>query len=119
MTGPSSQVLRDGSKNRATAATSLNAHSSRSHALLSVKVTFAAARDGQPCTSTINLVDLAGSERVDKSEVRWLIRVGGRSVDPAGSERVDKSEVRWLIWMGGDLWIWLDLSVWTRAGCFC
>ena len=76
MTGSSSQVLRDGSKNRATAATSLNAHSSRSHALLSVKVTFAAARDGQPCTSTINLVDLAGSERVDKSEVRRLIWVG-------------------------------------------
>ena len=93
MTGPSSQVLRDGSKNRATAATSLNAHSSRSHALLSVKVTFAAACDGQPCTSTINLVDLAGSERVDKSEVRRLI------------------------WVGGDLWIRLDLSRWTRARC--
>ena len=62
------KVLKEGSKNRATAATSLNAHSSRSHALLSVKVTLSPA-SGQPSTSTIHLVDLAGSERVDKSEV--------------------------------------------------
>ena len=77
------QVLREGSKNRATAATSLNAHSSRSHALLSVKVTLATGRDGQPSTSTIHLVDLAGSERVDKSEVGARALIG----------RADKSEV--------------------------
>ena len=62
------QVLRDGSKNRATASTALNAHSSRSHALVSVKVAFPST-DRHGCTSTIHLVDLAGSERVDKSEV--------------------------------------------------
>mmetsp|Transcript_20588 Transcript_20588/g.45089 ORF Transcript_20588/g.45089 Transcript_20588/m.45089 type:complete len:554 (-) Transcript_20588:44-1705(-) len=62
------QVLREGSKNRATASTALNAHSSRSHALLSVKVNLQYA-DGRRATSLIHLVDLAGSERVDKSEV--------------------------------------------------
>ena len=62
------KVLREGSKNRATAATALNAHSSRSHALISVKVTLSPA-SGQPSTSMIHLVDLAGSERVDRSEV--------------------------------------------------
>ncbi|GAX76596.1 hypothetical protein CEUSTIGMA_g4042.t1 [Chlamydomonas eustigma] len=62
------QVLIEGSKNRATAATALNARSSRSHALLSVRVTLI-SQQGQTTTSTINLVDLAGCERVDKSEV--------------------------------------------------
>lgn len=45
----------EGSKNRATAATSLNAHSSRSHALLSVRLTDAAGQ-----SSVLHLVDLAG-----------------------------------------------------------
>ena len=52
---------------RATAATALNAASSRSHAIVSVRV--AGVRDGVSVTSTLHLVDLAGSERVDKSEV--------------------------------------------------
>lgn len=46
----------EGSKNRATAATSLNAHSSRSHALLSVRLTDAAGQ-----SSVLHLVDLAGA----------------------------------------------------------
>jgi hypothetical protein len=45
----------EGSGNRATAATSLNAHSSRSHALLSVRLA-----DAQGRTSVLHLVDLAG-----------------------------------------------------------
>ncbi|PRW21080.1 kinesin KIFC3 isoform X3 isoform B [Chlorella sorokiniana] len=57
-------VLAEGSRNRATAATSMNAHSSRSHALLSVRLT---DEDGQ--SSVLHLVDLAGSERIAKSEV--------------------------------------------------
>ncbi|KAL4436364.1 hypothetical protein ABPG77_009926 [Micractinium sp. CCAP 211/92] len=57
-------VLSEGSKNRATAATSLNAHSSRSHALLSVRLTDAAGQ-----SSVLHLVDLAGSERIARSEV--------------------------------------------------
>eukprot|EP00775_Hariotina_reticulata_P005170 gene5170-5408_t len=60
-------ALRAGSKARATAATALNAASSRSHALVSVKVQ--GMRDGKAFTTWLHLVDLAGSERVDKSEV--------------------------------------------------
>ncbi|KAJ9514550.1 hypothetical protein QJQ45_016286 [Haematococcus lacustris] len=62
------QVLVEGSANRTTASTALNASSSRSHALLSVRIT-ATAADGRTTTSTLHLVDLAGSERVHKSEV--------------------------------------------------
>lgn len=51
-------VLREGWRARATAATALNAASSRSHAVLCVKVR--GARDGQPFTSLLYLVDLAG-----------------------------------------------------------
>ncbi|KXZ52502.1 hypothetical protein GPECTOR_9g546 [Gonium pectorale] len=61
-------LLREGGRNRATAATSLNAHSSRSHALLCVRVTVTGG-DGRSRVSVLHLVDLAGSERVDKSEV--------------------------------------------------
>ncbi|GFR50278.1 hypothetical protein Agub_g12465 [Astrephomene gubernaculifera] len=61
-------LLREGGRNRATAATASNAHSSRSHALLSVRVTVTGA-DGRRAVSVLHLVDLAGSERVDKSEV--------------------------------------------------
>ncbi|KAG2485792.1 hypothetical protein HYH03_015503 [Edaphochlamys debaryana] len=61
-------LLKEGGRNRATASTSLNAHSSRSHALLSVRVTVTQP-DGRRVTSMMHLVDLAGSERVDKSEV--------------------------------------------------
>lgn len=59
------QLLQQASRKRSTAATALNAHSSRSHALLTVRVSMG----GDAC-STIHLVDLAGSERVEKSEVR-------------------------------------------------
>ncbi len=52
-------VLREGARNRATASTALNAHSSRSHALLSVRVTRTQA-DGRAVTSIMHLVDLAG-----------------------------------------------------------
>ncbi|MEW5300189.1 MAG: hypothetical protein WDW36_003136 [Sanguina aurantia] len=61
------QNLKDGSKNRATAATALNAQSSRSHALVSIKLHV--SRGSSSSTSLIHLVDLAGSERIEKSEV--------------------------------------------------
>lgn len=61
-------VLKRGNKNRATAATSLNSTSSRSHMVLWVDVT--SGMKGQPGNKgTLFLVDLAGSERVKKSEV--------------------------------------------------
>lgn len=61
-------LLKKGNANRATAATSMNEHSSRSHMVLWVDVH--SGFEGQPGNDgTLFLVDLAGSERVKKSEV--------------------------------------------------
>jgi len=74
-------LVREGNQNRATAATRMNAHSSRSHAVLFVNVERRArdvAADGagdaeaQMVTGTLFLVDLAGSERAKKSGVSGL-----------------------------------------------
>jgi hypothetical protein len=54
----------EGSANRATAATSLNAHSSRSHMLLSVRLA-----DGAGRASVLHLVDLAGEEVFEQPAV--------------------------------------------------
>jgi kinesin family protein C2/C3 len=62
------KLLKKGNTNRATAATSLNQTSSRSHMVLLVEIT--SGLEGQPGNKgTLFLVDLAGSERVRKSEV--------------------------------------------------
>lgn len=62
------ELLKKGNANRATAATSMNEHSSRSHMVLWVDVH--SGFEGQPGNDgTLFLVDLAGSERVKKSEV--------------------------------------------------
>jgi myosin heavy subunit len=62
------KLLKKGNTNRATAATSLNQTSSRSHMVLLVECT--SGLEGQPGNKgTLYLVDLAGSERVRKSEV--------------------------------------------------
>jgi kinesin family protein C2/C3 len=62
------KLLKKGNTNRATAATSLNQTSSRSHMVLLVEI--ASGLEGQPGNKgTLFLVDLAGSERVRKSEV--------------------------------------------------
>lgn len=45
--------------NRATSATYMNEHSSRSHAILIVEVT-TCVKDGVPITAKLHLVDLAG-----------------------------------------------------------
>jgi len=63
-------VLAEGGRGRATASTAMNAASSRSHALVSVRLQLPGA-PGSPNAggvSTLHLVDLAGSERVEKSE---------------------------------------------------
>jgi hypothetical protein len=61
-------LLQKGNKNRATAATTLNDTSSRSHMVLWVDIT--SGMEGEPGNKgTLFLVDLAGSERVRKSEV--------------------------------------------------
>ena len=60
-------VFRVGQENRATAATNMNEHSSRSHALLCVEVVGTNSTTGARTLGKLNLVDLAGSERVSKS----------------------------------------------------
>ncbi|KAJ5637828.1 hypothetical protein N7490_007707 [Penicillium lividum] len=52
--------------NRSTSATKLNAHSSRSHAILGVKVTICSA--DQTRISTVSAIDLAGSEDNRRTE---------------------------------------------------
>ncbi|XP_038070425.1 kinesin-like protein KIFC3 isoform X2 [Patiria miniata] len=61
------EVFRRGKRNRATATTDMNEHSSRSHALLCVKIVGSNKTSGKRVMGKLNLVDLAGSERVNKS----------------------------------------------------
>lgn len=62
------KLLEKGNSNRATAATDMNEHSSRSHMVLIVDVTSGMGEANQN-TGTLFLVDLAGSERVRRSNV--------------------------------------------------
>ncbi|KAL8594301.1 hypothetical protein ACOMHN_001003 [Nucella lapillus] len=61
------QVFAEGRRNRATATTNMNEHSSRSHCLLCVTVTGVNRTTNSRSFGRLNLVDLAGSERVSKS----------------------------------------------------
>eukprot|EP00899_Mesostigma_viride_P016433 jgi/Mesvir1/24791/Mv22043-RA.1 len=66
-------LMRTGSRNRATGATKMNDHSSRSHLVMIIRVIMRdlSKRDGAPGSVTeskLSLVDLAGSERASKSE---------------------------------------------------
>lgn len=59
-----------GNKNRATAATSMNDNSSRSHSIFTIEISLSEGDDERmPCRrSKVNLVDLAGSERLGNNE---------------------------------------------------
>ncbi|XP_072024813.1 kinesin-like protein KIFC3 [Amphiura filiformis] len=61
------EVFKMGKSNRATACTDMNEHSSRSHALLCVKIIGTNRQSKKRTNGKLNLVDLAGSERVGKS----------------------------------------------------
>ncbi|XP_071785181.1 kinesin-like protein KIFC3 isoform X1 [Asterias amurensis] len=61
------EVFKMGRRNRATATTDMNEHSSRSHALLCVRIIGKNKASGKRNIGKLNLVDLAGSERVNKS----------------------------------------------------
>jgi kinesin family protein C2/C3 len=58
-----------GSKNRITAATNCNEHSSRSHCVLSISVQGENLKSGEKTASKLHLIDLAGSERLSRSGV--------------------------------------------------
>jgi kinesin family protein C2/C3 len=62
------KLLKKGNGNRSTAATEMNAHSSRSHMVLSVSVCCGITLE-DPTKGTLYLVDLAGSERARESGV--------------------------------------------------
>ncbi|KAI7284655.1 kinesin-domain-containing protein [Hortaea werneckii] len=68
------QLYDQANVNRSTSATKLNAHSSRSHAILCVKVTQSMG-DGSTQVSTASAIDLAGSEdnrRTDNNKDRMV-----------------------------------------------
>jgi kinesin family member C2/C3 len=60
-------VLNRGQKNRATGATNLNEHSSRSHLVLRIEVHGRNEKSGDTTYGKLHLIDLAGSERVSRS----------------------------------------------------
>lgn len=61
------EAMRRGQKNRSTGVTNMNAHSSRSHCLVSIKVVGFNRVAGITYYGKLHLIDLAGSERLSKS----------------------------------------------------
>jgi kinesin family protein C1 len=60
-------VLSQAASARATSATLMNAHSSRSHLIVTLRVLSTHSKTNQKKSGVLNLIDLAGSERLDKS----------------------------------------------------
>ena len=63
------ELMKHAAKLRSTAATNMNAHSSRSHSIFTLHLTATHIVQGLTLHGQLNLVDLAGSERVEKSGV--------------------------------------------------
>ncbi|KNC52927.1 kinesin-2 [Thecamonas trahens ATCC 50062] len=61
-------LMERANENRSVAATSMNAHSSRSHSVFSLHLTGVNAESGEALQGVLNLCDLAGSERLAKSK---------------------------------------------------
>ncbi|XP_048949152.1 kinesin-like protein KIFC2 isoform X3 [Canis lupus baileyi] len=92
------QMLSLGRSNRATAATTKNRHSSRSHALVTLTLRTAAPPRGPGTAGTLHLVDLAGSERA------WKAGAAGTSRgDRDGAQRLREARTinRSLLALGG------------------
>ncbi|XP_032773362.1 kinesin-like protein KIFC2 isoform X2 [Rattus rattus] len=92
------QMLSLGRSNRATAATVMNQHSSRSHALITLTLRAASPPRAHGITGTLHLVDLAGSERVWKAGVASPVQR-----DPNGARRLREAQAinRSLLALGG------------------
>ncbi|KDO25234.1 hypothetical protein SPRG_09481 [Saprolegnia parasitica CBS 223.65] len=60
-------LITRGNQNRATSATDMNEHSSRSHSILSVYIKSTNVLTNAVATGKLHLVDLAGSERLSKT----------------------------------------------------
>ncbi|XP_055288170.1 kinesin-like protein KIFC2 isoform X9 [Moschus berezovskii] len=92
------QMLSLGRSNRATAATSMNQRSSRSHALVTLTLRTASPSRGPGTAGTLHLVDLAGSERA------WKAGAAGTSQeDRDGAQRLREARTinRSLLALGG------------------
>jgi len=74
-------VLARGSRLRATAATSLNADSSRSHAIFQLQLTTVNQSSGKTISRMMNLVDLAGSESVKRTGAVGELREEGNAIN--------------------------------------
>ncbi|CAH1126341.1 unnamed protein product [Ceutorhynchus assimilis] len=61
------KAMRTGNHNRTTAATNMNEHSSRSHAIFQIVIEMADSHSKTTRVGKLNLVDLAGSERQSKT----------------------------------------------------
>ncbi|KAF6269710.1 kinesin family member C2 [Rhinolophus ferrumequinum] len=92
------QMLSLGRSNRATAATAMNQHSSRSHALVTLTLRAASPPRGSGTAGTLHLVDLAGSERAWKAGA--ICRAQG---DPDNAQRLREARTinRSLLALGG------------------
>ncbi|XP_028918367.1 kinesin-like protein KIFC2 [Ornithorhynchus anatinus] len=75
------KMLALGRSHRATAATRMNEHSSRSHSLLTLTFTAARPPHGSGASGLLHLVDLAGSERVWKSGAQGVRLREARSIN--------------------------------------
>ena len=64
----STELLMNGVKGRATGATAMNAQSSRSHAIFTIKIKSVKIGSEDSTTAKFHLVDLAGSERSKKTQ---------------------------------------------------
>ncbi|KAL2767386.1 kinesin-like protein KIFC2 isoform 1 [Daubentonia madagascariensis] len=92
------QMLSLGRSNRATAATAMNQHSSRSHALVTLTLHAASPPCAPGTAGTLHLVDLAGSERARKAGAASAPRG-----DPDGARRLREAQTinRSLLALGG------------------
>ncbi|XP_053786053.1 kinesin-like protein KIFC2 isoform X2 [Desmodus rotundus] len=92
------QMLSLGRSNRATAATAMNQHSSRSHALVTLTLRAASPTRGSGTAGTLHLVDLAGSERAWKAGAACRARG-----DPEDAQRLREARTinRSLLALGG------------------
>lgn len=74
-------LIEKGTKERASAETKMNAHSSRSHAIFQIHLCQNDAMKGTQKRSVINLVDLAGSEKIKMSGVTGDALVEAKAIN--------------------------------------
>ncbi|XGW08020.1 hypothetical protein V3C99_010831 [Haemonchus contortus] len=80
------EVLEEGRRNKAVAATEQNAHSSRSHVIVRVIVTSKNNITGVTTVGRLNLVDLAGSERVSQTNATGQLLKEAQAINKSLSE---------------------------------